>query len=198
MPQPSQYIFRDMMRCVPMWKLAFPGARLKVTSPIPYHLSPIIRPSHIRPIRPTRQHPRHSCESRNDAGENVLLRFRWALRRHQPFATRPLGPPLLPGRKIFRPYQRLVVALPHTSTWSTPATRAKDFSPLPAFSHSPSPHVHSVHCVHCITIRQLPSFVRRSLLKKPHKFFYSNIIQRLASTRVIPAFAGMTQARMFS
>jgi hypothetical protein len=49
-----------------------------------------------------------------------------------------------------------------------------------------------------VTIRQLSSFVRRSLLKKPHKFFYSNIIQRLASARVIPAFAGMTHARVFS
>ncbi|NLN92831.1 MAG: hypothetical protein GX130_05920 [Candidatus Hydrogenedens sp.] len=25
-------------RCLPMWKLAFPGAQLKVISPIPYHL----------------------------------------------------------------------------------------------------------------------------------------------------------------
>jgi hypothetical protein len=30
MPQSSQYFLNGIIRCLPMWKLAFPGARLKI------------------------------------------------------------------------------------------------------------------------------------------------------------------------
>jgi hypothetical protein len=104
--------------------------------------------------------------------------------------------------------------------WRSQAARPKIFNLSVSISGSKSLCGKKDHLVAAVlryvTTRQLPLFFRRSLLKKPHKFFYSNIIQRLASARVIPAktgilrifksscrikipvFAGMTQARVFS
>ena len=37
MPQPSQYVPRVIIRCVPMWKLAFPGVTLNGFQGFPSH-----------------------------------------------------------------------------------------------------------------------------------------------------------------
>ena len=63
-------------RRLPMWKLAFPGARLKVVSPIPYHLSPItyIPPPSCRffPV-PFYSSKRQYCLLCNSVGNALIL-----------------------------------------------------------------------------------------------------------------------------
>ena len=44
MPQPSQYVPQVIIRCLPMWKLAFPGARLNDLSPMTCN-TPLAHPS---------------------------------------------------------------------------------------------------------------------------------------------------------
>jgi hypothetical protein len=50
MPQSGLELLPVLIRYLPMWKLAFPGARLKVVSSIPYPLSPITYNTLLAPI----------------------------------------------------------------------------------------------------------------------------------------------------